>query len=199
MWNISVTPSLKHFPSVSYWAILLPFIFITVAATLSDIDMAYEREDIVSGQWWRMVSCHFKHFGWSHWLLNCIGLGFILMLFDSLPFAQWIWAFLCSALAVSFGLLWLDPQVAWYIGFSGVLHGFLMFGAILSFRLQPVISSLVLVVVAGKLTYEQLVGADMELENFIGGSVLVNAHLYGGVGGVMAAAPYFVSSLFKSE
>ena len=198
-WNMSVINSLKHFSPISYCAILLPFILITVATVLPEIDIAYKREDVLSGQWWRMISCHFKHFGLSHLLLNCLGLGFTLMLFDTLSFAQWIWSFLCSALAVSFGLLWLDPQVAWYIGLSGVLHGFLIFGLIMSFRLQPLINSLVLVAIVGKLTHEQFVGADFKLEDFIGGSVLVNAHLYGGIGGAIATFPYFVSAYFRSE
>lgn len=121
------------------------------------------------------------------------------MLFDTVSFAEWTWAFLCSALSVSLGLLWLDPQVTWYIGFSGVLHGFLIFGAIILFRLQPAINGLVLLAIAGKLAHEQLVGADINLENLIGGSVLINAHLYGGVGGVIAALLYALSSFFKSK
>ncbi len=191
--------SLKHLSPISYCAILLPFILIAVATAFPALDIAYDRKEILSGQWWRMISCSFKHFGLSHGLLNCLGLGFIFMLFDTVSFAQWTWVFLCSALSVSLGLLWLDPQVAWYIGFSGVLHGFLIFGAIISFRLQPAINGLVLVAIAGKLAHEQLVGADINLENLIGGSVLVNAHLYGGVGGVIAALLYALSSFFKSK
>ena len=43
-----------------------------------------------------------------------------------------------------------------------------------------------IIVIAGKLTYEQLVGSLPGTSDMSGGPVVVDAHLYGAIGGIVA-------------
>ncbi len=71
---------------------------------------------------------------------------------------------------------------------QGLLHGLLIAGAIRGIKTQPVESIIIVVAVAGKLIYEQLIGPLPGSEATAGGAVITNAHLYGAFGGAMIAA-----------
>jgi len=55
-----------------------------------------------------------------------------------------------------------------------------------------------LALLAGKLAWEQWHGAMPGSEAIIGGSTVVNAHLYGAVGGLLAALPIGLRARAKS-
>jgi rhomboid family GlyGly-CTERM serine protease len=96
---------------------------------------------------------------------------------------------LICLVGVSTGLLVLAPDVRWYVGLSGTLHGMLACGAIRAARRtrQP-IWWVVLALLAAKVAWEQLRGAHGSLEEIIGARVIVQAHLWGAVSGVAAWA-----------
>jgi hypothetical protein len=73
----------------------------------------------------------------------------------------------------------------WYVGFSGVLHGALAAGAVAWHRRESALLAWALTaVLAGKLIWEQAVGA-LPLSGDL--PVVVDAHLYGAAGGLLAA------------
>jgi len=74
--------------------------------------------------------------------------------------------------------------VSWYAGSSGVLHGVLAAGAVAHVRRGERDGWPLLVLLAAKLAYEQGVGG----LPFSGTVVVVDAHLYGVVGGLAACA-----------
>jgi rhomboid family GlyGly-CTERM serine protease len=88
---------------------------------------------------------------------------------------------------VSAGLWFLSPQVGWYVGLSGALHGLLAAGVIAQFRQRALESSVIAAVVIGKLVYEQLLGPLPGSESTSGGNVVVDAHLFGLIGGILVA------------
>ena len=150
--------------------------------------LRYGRAEILeSGQWWRLLTGNLVHLGYWHLLLNMAGLILItLLLAHALTARQWAFTGLCSMLGVGLGLLIFDPQLNWYVGFSGALYGLLLGGAIAEFRNQKVIACLIGAYTIGKIIWEQLYGAVDSSEAIIGGSVIVNAHLYGTVAGGLA-------------
>jgi len=93
-----------------------------------------------------------------------------------------------SLVIITLGFWYLDRNLIWYVGLSGLLHGLLIAGAIRGIRTQTMESAIMLVAVAGKLIYEQLVGPLPGSEATAGGAVITNAHLYGAIGGALAAA-----------
>jgi rhomboid family GlyGly-CTERM serine protease len=170
--------------------VLLALICSLLALGGADLTEAlrYQREEILHGQLWRLLSAHLVHLGDAHLLLNLCGLGLVWALFPrelSGP-AGWL-VLLCSALGVSLGLLLFDPGLIWYVGLSGVLHGLFAAGALRLWRERPAEAALMLAVLAGKLLWEQLVGPLPGTSAIAGGPVVVDAHLFGAVGGCLGA------------
>lgn len=148
----------------------------------------YDRLAIENGQYWRLVTAHFVHLGETHLLLNLAGLVLVWLLvgrYFSTP--HWILVLMISISAVSVGFWFADQNLLWYVGLSGVLHGLLFAGAMQGLRSRPGESAILLLVVAAKLAYEQLAGPLPGSESVSGGDVVVNAHLFGALGGVVAA------------
>ena len=124
----------------------------------------------------------FVHLDAEHAILN--GLGVILMwaLFarDYSPL-RWLAIYLFSALLISAGLWWLNPDVEWYVGASGALHGVMAAGTLAHLRRRDLDGWILAIFILVKLGYEQFAGA----MPFAGNSnTLVDAHLYGAVGGL---------------
>lgn len=153
--------------------------------------LRYERARLVAGEWWRLLSGHLVHLGWSHLVLNLAGLALIWGLFrQALATAAWWWIALASALAVSAGLYLFEPDLVWYVGLSGVLHGLFVAGLLAALQRERWWGdALLLAVVAAKLGWEQSYGALPGTGAMAGGDVIVDAHLYGAVGGVLAVLP----------
>jgi rhomboid family GlyGly-CTERM serine protease len=147
--------------------------------------LRYERGAVLQGEYWRLLTGHLVHGSWLHLLLNCAGLGLITALFpDHYSTRQWLLIGLLSLVTIDVGFVFWEPQLSWYVGLSGVLHGALAAGAIAWWRYETKPLALALsAIFVGKLVWEQLHGA-LPLSG--GMAVVVDAHLYGAVGGVIA-------------
>jgi rhomboid family GlyGly-CTERM serine protease len=147
--------------------------------------LRYEREAVLQGEYWRLITGHLVHGSWLHLALNCAGLGLIAALFpDHYWPRQWLFIGLLSLVTIDVGFVFWEPQLTWYVGLSGVLHGALAAGAIAWWRYEAKRLALALsVIFVGKLAWEQLHGA-LPLSG--GLAVVVDAHLYGAIGGVIA-------------
>lgn len=147
----------------------------------------YERSLILQGQWWRLISGHLVHLGLNHLLMNLLGLWLIWHLFltDEGPLAYCLYRLPLLTIGTSIGLLILSPEVAWYRGLSGVLHGLLSLALLHQLRQQVAMSSLLLVLLTAKLVWEQTTGPLPGSEPWIDGRVIVDAHLYGALCGVI--------------
>jgi rhomboid family GlyGly-CTERM serine protease len=150
--------------------------------------LRYQRMPVLDGELWRFFTANFIHLGWSHWALNMTGLALVFILVGK-QFTAWQWLVvsLGSALGVSLGLFVLNPQLSWYVGFSGVLHGLLVAGTLADIvhhrGHQRGFGVLLLACVVGKLAWEQSVGSLPGSAAIAGAPVVVDAHLYGAVAG----------------
>ncbi len=155
-------------------------------ADLAEV-LRFSRQEILDGQWWRLITGNLVHLGYPHLALNLAGLLVIsILLAPSMSVRQWSLTGLFSMLGVGLGLLIFDPELSWYVGLSGVLYGLLLGGAIADYRHQPFISIVLIVYTVGKIIWEQRFGAMESSETISGGTVIVNAHLYGMVAGGVA-------------
>ncbi|MBT8097667.1 MAG: rhombosortase [Woeseia sp.] len=173
---------------------LLPLLLIGLAAFAESggesvrLLLRYARSDIENGQFWRLLSGHLVHLGWSHLLMNSLALlGIWLLVGRNLRTMEWLVAFGVIIAGMDAGFWWLDPQLVWYVGLSGLLHGLLVAGLLAGWRDRPVESLVLGGLLIAKLVYEQWLGPLPGSAESAGGDVVVNSHLYGALAGVVAA------------
>ena len=173
---------------------LVPVVIMTLAVVIAAFGAAaterlkYDRLAIIDGEYWRLLSGHFAHLGPEHLLLNLAGLVLVWLLVGrQYTTPQWFIVTAFSLVVISLGFWFLDPNLIWYVGLSGLLHGLLIAGAIRGIKTQPVESIIMIVAVAAKLIYEQFIGPLPGSEATAGGAVITNAHLYGAFGGAIVA------------
>lgn len=174
-----------------FWALPVFLAAICLLAAIGAEDaralLKYDRLAIEAGEWWRLVSGHFVHLGWSHLALNIAGLLLVWILVGSAASpVGWALVTAWTVALISGGFWLLDEYMLWYVGLSGVLHGLLVAGAIGCMHQRRGESLILLGLVFLKLVYEQVVGPLPGSEASSGGPVVVNAHLYGGVAGLLA-------------
>ncbi|MGH8267184.1 MAG: rhombosortase [Steroidobacteraceae bacterium] len=159
---------------------------LTAAGHSGALLLRYDRAGLAEGQVWRLLTAHLVHLGVRHALLNCLGLVLLWALFarDYTP-RQWLPIVLGAMAAIDAGLWWFDSTVLWYVGSSGVLHGVMAAGALAHLRRREPDGWLLGAFLLAKLTWEQWMGA-LPLSG--SDPVVVQAHLYGVVGGLAMAS-----------
>lgn len=155
--------------------------------------LRYERSAVLQGQYWRLLTGHLVHGSGQHLLLNAVGLALMAALFPrEYSLRAWLLILGSSIATIDLGFVLLEPQLEWYVGLSGVLHGALAAGAIGWWRHESRALALALTaVLVGKLAWEQWHGA-LPLSGDM--PVVVDAHLYGAVGGALAGGLLWVRS-----
>ena len=150
--------------------------------------LAYERDAVASGQLWRLVTGHFVHLGWSHLLLNLLGLALVCWLVGhAFNWLRWLYIGLVILATMGAGFWFLYPVLDWYVGLSGLEHGLIAAGLLAGIVNRDREAMILAGFVVAKLGWEQAVGPLPGSESTAGGAVIVDAHLYGAIGGVLGA------------
>src|SRR6201996_5239694 len=149
--------------------------------------LRYDRIGLAAGQWWRLISGHLVHLDFDHAALNSLGLVLMWALFarDYRP-RQWLAILVGSIAAIDAGLWLHDSTVAWYVGSSGALHGIMAAGTLAHLRRGDLDGWILAGFIVVKLAFEQGSGALPFVDS--GAAVVVDAHLYGVLGGAAVAA-----------
>jgi rhomboid family GlyGly-CTERM serine protease len=98
--------------------------------------LQYEREAVLAGQVWRLLTGNLVHLGWIHFLLN-IGtlLIFWLLYGRDLSTRSLVRIYVLSCMGTCSGLLLFNRMIIWYAGLSGCLYGLLIYGGLRTFRI----------------------------------------------------------------
>lgn len=148
--------------------------------------LRFDRVLILQGQFWRLLTAHLAHLGHSHALMNILGLWLCwLLLGKQLKPLSSLALILASSLLISLGLLLLHPELRWYVGLSGVLHTIFVYGCLREIRAGHKDAIVLLLFIIGKLIWEQVAGPLPGSEQTAGGTVIVDAHLYGAIAGLL--------------
>ncbi|MGO1191382.1 rhombosortase [Vibrio casei] len=140
--------------------------------------MLWDRDAILTGQVWRIVTGNFAHTNIYHLGMNLIGLWLICSIFrPELKPRSFLLIIGCLALAV--GTLLLTTSMYIYVGLSGILHGLFACYALTEYRKGKKASLWLVLGLLTKILWEQLFGSPTGSEELIGASVAINAHLFG--------------------
>ncbi len=148
----------------------------------------FQREGLAQGQLWRLFTGHFIHLGWPHALMNLAALGLLVyLLAEGLEAASLLGLIVASSLAVDAGLWFLQPELEWYVGLSGVLHGLFAGLLLLQWFCRRERYLWLILLLSVKLGWEGMTGPLPMTADLAGGPVVTVAHLYGALGGVLGA------------
>ena len=144
----------------------------------------WNREAITAGEWWRLLSAHMVHVDSHHLMLNLMGLVLIVAsLCKSMTMRELASLLLTCACGTSYLLLYLQPDLHWYVGLSGVLHGVWAAAAALCWMgLQKRLAMCSWFVLTVKLIFSNQGTPDMPA-----------AHAYGALSGLAWACLWWVS------
>lgn len=140
----------------------------------------YQHDWLQTQQYWRLISAHWVHANWTHLTLNAAGL--ILCLSIASPnwtIRRWLTNQFVLALGISLLFALANPELGWYVGYSGVLYGVYLLAAIDLYPRDRLIAVLLAAAIVIKITLEQTTDINLGSSDIIGTPVIVDAHLYG--------------------
>lgn len=144
----------------------------------------YERTAIAAGQWWRLASAHVVHLDAWHALLNAAGLALLWALFArTYRPLHWAGGIVLMVAAIDAGFWFFSPGLQWYVGASALLHGVFACGVVAMLRRHEALGWVAAAALVIKVAWEQWQGP-LPLTP---GPVVTDSHLYGAIGGVLAA------------
>lgn len=151
--------------------------------------LSLDAEKVISGEYWRILTANFVHFGWAHTLMNVA--AFVLCtaaLLSEISPLKYLSLLLICCLTVGIGIYWFNPEYRPYAGLSGAIHGLIVAGLIQT-RAYPLWIKIVgLLLIMGKLIQENLPGyTATDLQQLIPAAVAVESHMYGAIAGAVFA------------
>lgn len=173
---------------LSLYVLLLGCLLLAPWNDAAMADFGLVRSALRDGEAWRFLTGHFVHSNWTHLGLNVAGLVLLQQLFgQELRPVVWGWGYVFVAVCIGICMLAFSRFGSVY-GFSGVLHGLFAFAACLALTRDPLLAAGTLLLVGGKVVWEQISGSSSFVERLIDMPVATDIHLYGAVSGVVLGA-----------
>ena len=166
--------------------IVIPCVLLALGGEPVRLLLRYDRAAILQGELWRLVSGNFVHLGWGHVLEDLAGYVLLwLLVEDVLPGWRCPVLVLGGGLMVGLGFFFGNPGLQWYVGLSGALNTVWAAGALALMGRRDSIGGLLGIFLGAKLFYEQRWGPLPFAALTTGGPVVVDAHLYGALAGIL--------------
>ena len=155
--------------------------------------LRYDRAGIENGEWYRLITGNLVHLPgntieWRGWTFHCP---------ERLPMLVWLRRSFFLFMGMSLGLYFFAPDMVWYVGLSGAMHGFFVLGLVPQAVKKDIVALGCVVYLLGKLGYELYAGAPVSDEAAIGGKVALESHLWGAVSGLAYGVVF--QSFWKPE
>jgi rhomboid family GlyGly-CTERM serine protease len=147
-----------------------------------------DRQQVLSGEIWRIWTGHFVHTNGLHLTLNIVAALVIYFgFFTRIKLGELLACGFVFTALISLALLWILPDLDWYNGLSGLLHAFVAYFCIRLARDGAMVYWVGLGIVWLKVLVETT-RTNLVYENLIGDMhVITDAHLIGAFVGTVAA------------
>ena len=171
-----------------HYAIAIIVILLAVICTYYQELFLYERHALESGEIWRLLSGHLTHLNNKHLILNMIAWVIIFFLgFNYLSPLKWVVLLLVFSLAISAGLYYFVPEIIFYGGFSGVLHGYFAYILIEWIKSGQKVAWLILLLLIAKVIAENFSDLGSSTAEYLDLRVVTEVHLIGVIIGTLLA------------
>lgn len=193
-----------QYPSSALASVVLSIIMLTLTTfqnTLFDAFSLYAAK-VSSGEYWRIFTASFVHFGWAHTLMNIAALVLATAaLFSEVRPAKYLLLLSSSCIAVGLGIFCFNPEYQPYAGLSGAIHGLVVAGLLQTHAYPLWVRAGGIALVAGKLVQENLPGYEAtDLQQLIPAAVAAESHVYGAIAGAaFALGDAFIQSLRRKH
>ena len=148
----------------------------------------YQRQSLEQGQLWRLFSGHLVHLNDKHLILNLIAWVIVFFLgVNYLSLSRWIVLSLVLMLSISVGLYYFVPEVLYYGGLSGVLHGYFAYILVEWIKNKQRLSWIILLLLIAKVLAENFSDMGSSTTEYLELRVVTEAHLIGIMVGIIAA------------
>lgn len=151
--------------------------------------LVYDRERVLAGEVWRLVTGHAVHLSWTHAGYNLALFSVAGAWLERRDRARYLWLIALTALAGGLWFLTALPDMARYGGLSGVVSAMVVYLSLTQMR-QPgparALWATILLLFAAKLTYELLTRQPLfAAPDAIPFTVVPAAHIVGAVVSLM--------------
>jgi len=181
MMSLPLAPQYSVGPFILALCALLAFLF----EPHSGEWLAYDRYAIQGLETWRIVTGNIVHTNGYHLLLNLAGLTLLWALHgEHYRVIRFLKVFVWCSIGTSAGLYLFSPDLIWYAGLSGALHGIFVWGALMDINNRVHSGWLLLAGISVKVAYEQIYGSSAQVANLIDANVAVDSHLFGALSGL---------------
>ncbi len=148
--------------------------------------LAFSHTALKEFEFWRLITATFCHTNFNHLLMNISGLLITIFLFIDTFKKTKLWPLiLFNSVLISTMIFFLDPKILWYVGLSGVLHGLFSYAVCSDLIRKDRWGYILGFAIIVKISFEQLHGAEKATMLLINAPVLINAHLYGAISGII--------------
>jgi rhomboid family GlyGly-CTERM serine protease len=146
------------------------------------------------GNYYQAISGHFLHTNYIHLAFNVLGVFLLWMLHgDDYDAYYYLIKFLLTCVGVSVLILLFSPEISWYVGLSGAIHGVFAWGCIKDISKGLISGWLLVLGLVLKVGNEQINGAGSLMPGLIEANVAIDSHLYGAVIGIfIGLSTYFI-------
>ena len=162
--------------------------------------LLFKRNLIQEGELWRFLTGCFVHLGLYHTAMNLAGFAFWYGLFAQ-HYKLSLWLTILLGIALSNGILLylFSPEIKYYAGLSGSLHGLILFSLVLESKKDKINVLFALALIA-KIIYEQFPSYDINyLQEYMQAPVVVDAHLYGSLVGLILGLVFYLPKFKHSQ
>lgn len=177
-------------------AILLFLVFVALAALqMQEANLhamwRYERE-LMTAEPWRAFSHALLHLNYNHLILNLVALACMYFLFSpAFETGMWLIVLILSCALSALGMYLFSADVGWCVGLSGGLHGLFVYAVVRSQAHWVWLLAIILKIIDEQFSLLQQIDWLQGMqwlsasEQMIDGQVVVDAHLWGAIGGLL--------------
>ena len=183
------------------WYVVVAMLVLMVLLQLIEPPtLRYQHDWLKTGEYWRLLSAHWVHVNWIHLLLNAAGLILCMTLTTPLWSAsRWLSYQLIFALGISLLFSAFNPELDWYVGYSGILYGVFLLAAVDLYHRDKLVSVLLAAAIVIKIAIEQSGELNITTSDIIGSPVIVDAHLYGVIMAVAIVSTNRLNTLVRAR